>query len=298
MTTDARAPGEAAGHLALVAVQLCFGLLPLFGKWAFEGFEPRAVAAWRIGGGALVFAVLAVGLYGRRAIVAWRDVIRLQVCGLLGVTLNMVLFLEGLERTTTVNSGLMMLLIPVFTYGIAVVVRQERFRTARALGILIACAATGMLVLQKEPDLGRPYLVGNLLIAANTLSFSVFLVISRPMARRYPPLVMVAWIYVLGAWMIPLFAQGAEFVPAGADRRAWISLGLILLFPTVLGYLLNLFALSRVAASTTAVYVFVQPLIAAAAGALVLGEVVRGPTVLVALTIFAGIWLVVRRPRQ
>ena len=33
--------------------------MPLFGKWAFESFDPRAVGAWRIGGGALVLGGLA-----------------------------------------------------------------------------------------------------------------------------------------------------------------------------------------------------------------------------------------------
>ncbi len=279
-------------------VQLCFGLLPLWGKWAFDGFGPRTVAGWRIAAGAIVLGGFAFAVYGRRAVPTFGDLVRLQICSLLGIVLNQVLYLEGLERSTSVNAGLMMLLIPVFTYGIAVAVRQERWSGLRALGILVACAGTAQLVLQKGPDLSRPHLVGNLLIAANTFLFSIYLVISRPLARRYPPLVVIAWAYVLGVWTIPLIAHDSAFFPATATSRAWWSLGMILLFPTVLGYLLNVFALSRVPASTTAVYVFMQPLIAGFAGVLLLQERLTGSTLVAAAAIFVGIWLVVRPRRQ
>ena len=166
-----------AGHLALIGVQLCFGLFPLLGKRAFEGFDPPAVAAWRIGAGAAILGVVALLVHGRGAWPARRDLLRLQACALLGVALNQVLFLTGLRQTTTVHVGLMMMLIPVFTYASAVAVRQERFAPHRALGIGLACAGTAALVWD-----GFTASWGNLLIIANTLSFSWYLVISRPLA--------------------------------------------------------------------------------------------------------------------
>lgn len=286
-----------SGHVALVFVQLCFGLLPLFGKWAFAEFEPRAVAVWRIGATAVVFLVLALALYGRRGIPAGRDLLWLGACALMGVVCNQVLFLEGLARTTTVNAGLMMLLIPVLTFGLAVVSRQERFSRARGLGIAIAFAGTAQLILQREADMSRPYLVGNLLIAANALCFSVYLVASRPLARRYPPLVLIAWVFVLASFTIPAFASDAPLAPPSAGSREWMSLAAIILFATILGYLLNAFALARVAASTTAFYVFAQPLVTAVAGVVVLGESLRPQTMMAGAAIFAGIWFVLGCPR-
>ena len=273
-------------------VQLCFGLFPLFGKWAFAAFEPSAVAGWRVLAGAAVFFALALLVHGRQTWPAVADLPRLAVCALLGVALNQMLYLHGLERTSAVNAGLLMMLIPAFTFAIAVGAGQERYVPRRGIGILIAFAGTVMLMLDKGPSFERGQLLGNLLIAANTLSYSVFLVLSRPLARRYPPLVLIAWAYALSLWTIPIMALDAVWVPATADAEAWLSLGLILLFPTVLGYLFNLFALARVTASTTAVYIFIQPLISGAAGIAWLGESVRGPTLVAACVIVLGLSLV------
>ncbi len=287
--------GVLRGHLALAAVQLCFGSFPIFGILAFEGFAPRAVAAWRFVVGALVLGAIAWWRHGRGMLPRRADLLRLQVCAFLGVGLNMVLFLEGLERTTAVNTGLLMPIIPVYTLIIAVAVGQERFRWRRGIGIALALAGTSVLLLQKGPDLSRSHLVGNLLILTNCLSYSAFLVVSKPLLGRYPPLVVVAWVFLLSVWTVPLFAWNETLVPVEASRLSWISLGWVLVFPTIVSYVLNTYALSKVTASTTATYILVQPLVACTGGVIFLGESFPAGTGLAATAILFGVWLVVRR---
>jgi drug/metabolite transporter (DMT)-like permease len=64
----------------------------------------------------------------------------------------------------------------------------------------------------------------------------------------------------------------------------------------VLAYVLNVFALARVPASTTAIYIYAQPLITGLASWAVFGETPTRPMWLAAPALFAGIWLVSRRP--
>lgn len=285
----------ASAHLALVGTQLCFGLFPLFGKLAFESFAPLAVAGWRVVFGAVFLGLLAFARYGRAAIPRQADLWRLQVLGLLGIAGNQLLYLGGLERSTSINAGLMMMLVPLFTFVIAVAVRQERFSTWRGLGIALALGGTLPLLFEKGPDLSFPYLRGNLMMAGNTFLYSVYLVGSKPLMQRYPALVLLAWMYVLCLWTVPLTTMGVEWAPASAGPEAWWSLLAILLLPTSFGYLLNMYALAHLRASTTAVYIFAQPLIAGVAGWLILGEVLGVATLLGGVAIFTGIALVLRR---
>jgi drug/metabolite transporter (DMT)-like permease len=138
-------------------------------------------------------------------------------------------------------------------------------------------------------------------MAINALSYSAYLVLSKPLAMRYPPLVVITWVYVLSLVTLPALGPfvgwGADLVPAEASPRAWWSLAYVLVFPTTLAYLLNVFALSRLRASTTAVYVYVQPLIAALAGWLAFDEAPTRAMLVAAACIFVGIWMVARRPR-
>ncbi len=286
------------GHVALSAVQVGFGLFPVFGVIAFQpgGFSPLGVGTWRIGVGAIVLGMLAVLRYGRAMLPARRDIAVLVACAMLGVAVNQGLFLVGLSRSTPMNAGLVMSLIPVFTFAIAAVVGLERFSGLRALGVLVALGGTAPLLLTDGLDGLGAHGLGNLLMVANGLSYSCYLVLSKPLTRRYPALVITAWSYVFAVAALPAFAIGQRLTPETGMGTVWWSLLYILAVPTVLAYLLNMFALARVRASTVAVYVYSQPLISGLASWAVFGE---RPTVamgLAAPAIFLGIWLVSRRP--
>jgi drug/metabolite transporter (DMT)-like permease len=66
------------------------------------------------------------------------------------------------------------------------------------------------------------------------------------------------------------------------------------IFPTILTYLLNLWALKRVSSNLVAVYIYLQPLFAAAVAPLVLkGEHLTARAALAGLAIFTGLALVI-----
>jgi drug/metabolite transporter (DMT)-like permease len=290
----------AAGHAALVAVQVFFGLFPIFGTLAFlpGGFSPLGVGSWRIAGGAAVLGALAFGTYGRRALPSRRDIPRFLVCGLLGVALNQGLFLVGLARSTPMNAGLMMTLIPVFTFAIAAAVRQERFSLPRGTGVLVAMAGAMLMLVGHGggPFTGHGF--GNLLMALNGLSYATYLVISKQLVSRYRPLVVIAWVYILALPYLPYFVSGEKLLADPGSGGAWLSLIYILVFPTTLAYLLNMFALGRVRATTTAVYIYAQPLVSGVASWIIFGERLSTNMGLAALCLFCGIWLVARRPPE
>lgn len=284
------------GHAALVVVQFCFALFPIFGVLAFRpgGFSPLSVAAWRMVVGAAVLLAIAFAKHGRSALPKARDVPLLLAASMLGVTLNMVLYLEGLARSTPTNAALMMGLIPVFTFAIAASVKQESVSVTRMLGVAIALVGASSRFWAERPDLVREHAFGNLLMAANALCYSGYFVVSRPLLSRYPPLVVIAWVFALSVPFVPLFAHGETFVPETATATHWWSLAFILVFPTVIAYVLNIYALSVLSASTTAIYIYVQPLITATASAWILSEELTPAMLISAVLVFVGIWLVVK----
>ncbi len=290
------------GLLALLGVQLCFGLSPLFAKWALPvggGFAPRALLAWRILFGAVALGGLAAWKHPGTIVPPRAELGRLVVCSLLGISLNMGLYLEGVQRSSVVHIGLLVVQIPVFTYAVACVARVERPERLRVLGIAIALAGAMLLVLERAPDGGASgSRLGNLLVVANCLSYAVYLVLARALLQRFPTLVVLAWLFWLALPVVPLVFATHGAWPAEPDARwAW-SFAYTLVFATFLAYWLNAFALARVPASTVAVFIFLQPLVAGAAGVWVLGERITLSVVLAGLALLAGIALVaLARPR-
>lgn len=263
-----------------------------------RGLTPFALAAWRISAGALIFWLLAVTLHRGRLGIRLADLPTFLGLALLGIVANQALYLTGLERSTAANAGLMMCTIPVFTFLVAVLTGQERFAWLRGLGGLISLLGLLPLMLGDGVSLGGSQAVGNLLIAANCLCYSIYLVGVRPFRERYSAVVMMAWVYLLSLPAVPWLAHGEDLLPAASDLSAWGSLAYVAIGPTVLAYLLNAFALGRVRASTSAFYIFTQPVISAVGGALLLEESLGVRVALAAAGLVPGMLMVLRKEAQ
>lgn len=298
----APAPAQSSrtGHAVLLGVQVLFGLFPVFGAVAFEpgGFSPFGVAAWRISVGALVLGGLALVLYRGRAVPRREDLGGFVFAGLFGIVANQGLYLAGLERSTPANAGLLICLVPVFTYLVATALGQERFQKRCVVGMAVAFAGMVPLFTGRGASVFGEHALGNSLMAANGLCYSLFLVRSKPLVARYPALVVMGWAYVFALPSVPFFAAQGSLLPADPDSaRAWWALVYILAAPTVLAYLLNVFALGRVRASTTAFYIFLQPLIAGGVSHLFLGEELTRDMFVAAGALFVGVLALSTRGR-
>jgi drug/metabolite transporter (DMT)-like permease len=284
-------------HLALASAQTGFALFPIFGKLALVSIPPLVLAAIRVTAAAVMLEI------ARRLStpekIASSDRGRLFVLALLGVSFNQVLFIFGLSLTTAINTSILISAIPVFTLAAAVALGREA-TTPRMIGGMALAGAGALALLNAERfEWGSRYFRGDLLILANGLSYSLFLVLSRPILSRYRSLAFVATVFRWGALPIVLAAIPAllHFWPARVSPTAWWSLAAVILFSTVIPYLLNSWALARTHASRVAAYVFLQPVIASALAILVLRERPNWRTGIAAALIFSGLAVTLKPAR-
>jgi drug/metabolite transporter (DMT)-like permease len=294
----AGAPGSPwAVHGALLAAQTGFALFPILGKVALAGIPPLPLAAIRVVSAGVILE--AVRRASRERELEPRDRKAVFLYALLGVSFNQMLFILGLSMTTAINTSLLTATIPVFTLAVAVLLGRERMAPAAAAGVLLATAGVLVLLDVTRFDFASRHLRGNLLILANSLSYSLYLVLSRPILSRYGARTIVSRIFVYGAGPILLAALPslARFSPAPVPALAWACLAGIVAFSTVLPYLWNSWALARTTASRVAFYVFLQPLIAAVLAVTLLGESPSARTLAAAGLIFSGMAVTMWRRR-
>jgi drug/metabolite transporter (DMT)-like permease len=276
-------------HLALVAAQTGFALFPIFGKLALSAIPPLPFAAGRVVAAAILLEV--IRRFQDRDEIRPGDRPRLVVYGLLGVSFNQVLFIFGLFLTTAINTTILTATIPVFTLAAAALLGRERMSLRAAAGIALAGAGALALLNARRFDWGSESFRGDLLLLLNCTSYSLYLVLSRPILAHYNVATFTAAVFRYGAPLIVIAAipDLRRFEPGKVPALAWICLGCVILFCTVIPYLLNSWALARTHASHVAFYVFLQPLIATVLAIAVLGEGLTWKTVTAALLIFAGL---------
>ncbi len=282
-------PGRWEIHAALAGAQVGFALFPILGKIALSSIPPFLFAAFRVTAAAVLLDVIR-RLHDPEKIRA-ADRPRIFLYGLLGVSFNQVLFIFGLFLTTAINTTILTATIPVFTLGAAVVLGRERLTRRATAGILLAGAGALALLNAQRFDWGSASLRGDLLLLANCSSYSLYLVLSRPVLAHYRVVTFTAAVFRYGAILIVLVALPdlLRFDAARVTPAAWACLGSVILFCTVFPYLLNSWALARTHASRVAFYVFLQPLISTVLAVAVLGEALTPKTIVAGLLIFAGL---------
>lgn len=278
-------------HAALWLAQLLFGLWPVAGSAVLREISPPALIGYRLLLGAPLLCLVA-GLPWRKP-PGRGDLVKLAGLAASGIAINQLLYAEGLKRAGPVNAGVLIVMIPALTVGLAALLRVERPRPQRIAGVVIALAGAALLARVERFDLSDDTLYGSVLLLGNTTAYAVYLVLGRPVITRVGALPAIAWVFLFGAietlpWTLSPLASTDW---GGLSSGTYGALAFILVGPTLLTYALNAYALTRVEASLVAVYIYVQPVVSALASYLVLDVVPQLRTVLSALVIFAGVAL-------
>src|ERR1044071_3837429 len=128
-----------APHLALLAVQILFGIWPIFGKIVLRSMSPASLVSCRLTGAALLFALLQRKLTPLLRMPV-RDIALLTLCSMLGIVGNQFFYVKDLSLTTAINATLLSTTIPVFTLFVSILFGSDRLSARRLIGIMLAAA--------------------------------------------------------------------------------------------------------------------------------------------------------------
>lgn len=280
-------------------MQLLFGLHPVAGAVALSKLSPSAIIGVRTLLGAPLLLLLA-RRWGQAT--GWptrRELLALAGLGLLGVTVNQLLFTEGLHRAGPVNAAVLVVTIPVLTLLVAIVLGRESLSLGRVVGVGLALTGAAIVTRLERFDLSSQVAVGDLMLLGNSLSYATYLVLARPLMAKLGAAWCVAWVFVFGAiGALPL--TGPALLAAPWAELSWqvgLALAFILLGPTLGAYGLNAYALRTAEASVVAVYVALQPFVGAVAAWALLEAQIDARTAWAGAVIVVGV-LIASRPRH
>lgn len=288
-----------APHIALFFVQFMFGSAPILGKFALEAFPSFAIVGFRVTGGALAFFILQ-RISGSLALNKKIHYLYFALFSIFGIILNQLFFIHGLSLTTATNTSLLAVLIPVFAIVVSAFVGNDTLTRRKILGIIIAGCGVIYLIDPTKASFSSATTQGDILVLLNSLSYAVYLAISKKLVTQYGSLKSIAWLFIFGSiFCVPFgftYLQTVEL--AEVSTKAWIALASVVLIPTILAYYWNTWALARVEPSVVAIYVYLQPLIGTFLAITILGEA-WNPRLIVAMAlIFAGVFLVTKKRKE
>src|SRR5688572_33103116 len=176
---------------------------------------------------------------------------RFLLCGLTGIAINQMFFIKGLVYTSAIHASLLILLTPLLITVFAFWILKEKFTAAKATGLALGIGGAVLLILSKEQSASATnYLLGDMLIVVNAISYTIYFIIVKPLMAEYPPLHVVRWVFTFGFLMILPFGWN-EFISIPWEKLEWshlTSLFFIIVPGTFLAYFFNIYGIRHLGA--------------------------------------------------
>ncbi|MGY2133242.1 DMT family transporter [Hymenobacter sp. HD11105] len=289
-------------HAALFLVALIYAANYSLSKDVMPVYMgPFGIVTLRIVGAALFFALLSRLVAPQDRIQGRADNVRSIICGVTGIGVNQLLFFSGLNYTSPINASLLQTIAPIVVVIASAVLLGEKITGARVGGILLGAVGAATLILSRNPtDAIYPNAtLGNILILLNATAFGVYLVLVTPLMRKYNAFTVLARIFLVGAvvavpfgWRDALTTDYAHF-----PLYIWAEVIYMVLFLTIIAYLLNNWALKYASPALLGVYIYLQPVLAVLIAVSLGKDHFTWGRALQAALIFGGVFLVSRRPK-
>jgi drug/metabolite transporter (DMT)-like permease len=287
---------SAAPYIALILVQVFFGSLPVIGKVVLAQIPSLALVGFRVGITALILFIFQA--FRKRLWLRERgDYARLAILSLFGVTINQIFFIGGLSLTKASNTSLLAVSIPIFTLAISILLKTEKLRAIKIIGIVLAALGIIFLLDPRKASFSSQTTIGDLMIIINSLAFGIYVATSKEIVTRNGAFRSMMWVFIFASIIcVPLGAYSLSTIDISVvDVGIWPLIIYIAVIATAVPYLLNAWALARVSPSTLAVFIYLQPLIGFILAVVFLGEVIDLKFLIAAVLVFAGVFLATRK---
>lgn len=259
-----------------------------------RAFSPAELALLRFGLASLALAPAVV--LGWIRLPPRRDWPAVAVLALIGMTVYQLAFGQAMTRVSVGAVAVIIALAPGVTSLLAALRLGEPLRGGMALGLGVAFAGVVLVTFGAGHSMHFEPLA--LLVLVAVLATSIYFVWQKPLLARTTPIgFTTASIFAATLGLLPFGLHLPEKL-ALAPWPQLASAAYLALVPTVLGYILWNWALSRAPASTVSSFLYAQPLLASVIAWLWLGQTIGAFTILGGALTLAGVALTVRGSRK
>ena len=254
------------GHFAVLTVYIIFGVNPNCSKAVVpEYITPEAYTALRLVVGAAGFWL--ISLFTPSEKVAKRDMWMI-VFGAVSLYGTLWAFAEAMRFISPTYVSLVSAMSPLVVMLMAAVFLKEPITTRKAMGVFFGIAGALMMILFSLHGDAHYSNIGALLCFVNILFYATYLLITRAISPKYSPVTMMKWMFLFSAVLsLPLAIPTVKDSPilmGSAPAMAYVNMGIVALFATVLAYYLLPVALRYLRPTTVSMYSNLQPIITAA----------------------------------
>ena len=286
--------------IAALAATTIYGLNHTIAKGLMPTYiKPFGLILLRVIGASILF--WGISFFTPKERIDYKDRKRILICAFFGMGINMLAFFKGLSLSTPINSGIIITIAPILVFIMSAFFIKEKITIIKYFGIAFGFSgALALILFSSETRLDAPNIpLGNVLFIVNSLAYGLYLIIVKPLTLKYHPITLMKWLFLVGVFInFPIaISEFMEVQWATLPFEAIWKLTFVVVATTFLTYLLNIFALKQLKASTIGVFMYLQPLITIVYAIMVESDSLNFIKIIAGLLIFTGVYLVTKKQR-
>ena len=260
------ASDQLKGHLSIAAAYTIFGLNVVLCKDIAnsQAVNPFVLFTLRAIGATAMFWLLSLFLPKEK--VQKGDLWKIALASFLGLFLTQTTFLVGITMATSIDCAIIGTLGPVFTMIFAFFFVGEPITGKKASGVAISLAGVLFLIYHSVHSGGAATTtpLGIVMLLLNSLTFSMYLGIFRPLISKYSVVTFMKWAFLFSLLMsLPLSARGLVTTDyAAIPTNVRCEIGYLIVFATVIAYYLIPYGQKYLRPTLVSMYNYLSPIIA------------------------------------
>ena len=284
------------GHISVAAAYTIFGLNVVLCKDIAnsEAVSPFVLFTLRAIGASAAFWIMS--LFMPREKIDKGDMWKIALASFLGLFATQTTFLVGITMATAIDSAILGTLGPIFTMLFAFFFVGEPITGKKAGGVAISLAGVLFLIFNSVHGGGASATtpLGLVMLLLNSLTFSMYLGIFRPIISKYSVVTFMKWAFLFSLlYSLPLSARGLVTTDYAAipSQVCW-EIGYLIVFATVIAYYLIPYGQKFIRPTLVSMYNYLSPVIATVVSIWTGLDVITWQKIVAAAAIVGGVILV------
>lgn len=286
------------GHLSIAAAYTIFGLNLVFCKDIAnsETVSPYVLFTLRAIGASALFWLLSLVMPKEK--VEKGDYLGIAAASFVGLFVPQMTFLMAITITSAIDTAIIGTLGPIFTMFFAFFFLKEPITGKKAGGVALSFAGILFLIFNSVHEGGAaatsPW--GVILLLVNSLSFSLYLGLFRPLISKYSVVTFMKWSFLFSMLIsLPISFNGlvhTDYAAIPTDVR-W-EIAYLIFFATFVAYFLIPYSQKILRPTIVSMYSYLQPIIAAIVSIWAGVDTLSWQKILASVLVVGGVILVSR----
>lgn len=282
-------------YIGLIIANIIWGAASPIFKWSLENIPPFTLAFWRFFLGAILLLFVLrfkSGIPTKNK----KDLVALLLYAIFGITINIIFYFWGLKLTYAINAPVISSAGPILTLLLAIILLREKFVFKKFIGMILGIIGIIFIVIEPLLQAGIDgSVIGNIFLVLATVAAVAQTIVGKNVLKRISPVAFTFWAFVIGAAsFLPLAVYEYATIPRlyqTLDIRGFTGIIYGAIFSSTLGYTLYAWGLSKISASETSLFAYVDPIAGTIIAYLLLHEPITSWFLWGSLLIFGGIFI-------